>query len=587
MIQGEKDRARILREKAEASAAQRQSEMPELSVEEARRLVHELQVHQIELEIQNEELRRIMADLEHSRNQFSLLFHRAPVGYLVLDDVGLVHEVNETFCRMVSQHRNQLIGNPFSECMEGDDRGVFLARYRALFRNPTGKSLEALILRAQGPAFYAQMEAAVFGTPLEGRREAKAPLLLLAVTDITERKWAEDKRLQLERQMQQTQKLESLGVLAGGIAHDFNNLLTIVLGNASLALDELPQLSPARDSLQAIEKTSLRAAELCRQMLAYSGKGRFVIENIRLDDLIGEMISLFKASISKKAILNLNLKESLPPMRGDPSQIRQVVMNLVINASEAIGERSGVVTVSTGIMECAHDYLAEGYLDENLAEGTYVWLEISDTGCGMDHETQRRIFEPFFTTKFTGRGLGLSAVLGIVRGHRGTLRVYSEPGRGTTFKVLFPVVQEKRTSVVQPSVKSGEWKGVGTVLLVDDEESVRSLGARMLERIGFQTLIATDGQEALELYETRGKDIVLVLLDLTMPYMDGEEAFRQLRRTNPRVRVVMTSGYTEAEIAPRFAGKRLCCFLQKPYTLDTLTVCLRDALGEDPAAVED
>ncbi|MCB1770269.1 MAG: response regulator [Candidatus Competibacteraceae bacterium] len=584
MTEDEKDRARILREKAEASAARRQPEMPELSVEDARRLVHELQVHQIELEIQNEELRRIMADLEQSRNQFSLLFHRAPVGYLVLDEVGLIHEVNETFCRMVNRHRNQLIDNPFSECMEGDDRGVFLARYRALFRSPTGKSLEALILRAQGPAFYAQMEGAVFSTPLEGRREKNDSLLLLAVTDITERKWAEDKRLQLERQMQQTQKLESLGVLAGGIAHDFNNLLTIVLGNASLALDELPPLSPAHDSLRAIEKTSLRAAELCRQMLAYSGKGRFIIENIRLDDLIGEMISLFKASISKKAILNLNLKESLPPMRGDPSQIRQVVMNLVINASEAIGERSGVVTVSTGIMECPHDYLAEGYLDENLSEGTYVWLEISDTGCGMDHETQRRIFEPFFTTKFTGRGLGLSAVLGIVRGHRGTLRVYSEPGRGTTFKVLFPAVQEKRAPAVQPSVKSGDWKGVGTVLLVDDEESVRSLGTRMLERIGFQTLVATDGQEALELYETRSEDIVLVLLDLTMPYMDGEEAFRQLRRINPKVRVVMTSGYTETEIAPRFAGKRLCGFLQKPYTLDTLTVCLRDALGEDPAA---
>ncbi|MCP5159220.1 MAG: response regulator [Gammaproteobacteria bacterium] len=582
MTQDEKDRARILRKKAEASAKQHQSDIPELSVEDARRLVHELQVHQIELEIQNEELRRIMADLEQSRNQFSLLFHRAPVGYLVLDEVGLIHEVNETFCRMVSQHRNQLISNPFSECMEGDDRGVFLARYRALFKNPTGKSLEALILRAQGPAFYAQMEGAVFSTPLEGERhrEKNAPLLLLAVTDITERKWAEDKRLQLERQMQQTQKLESLGVLAGGIAHDFNNLLTIVLGNASLALDELPPLSPARDSLRAIEKTSLRAAELCRQMLAYSGKGRFIIENIRLDDLIGEMVSLFKASISKKAILNLNLKESLPPMRGDPSQIRQVVMNLVINASEAIGERSGVITISTGIMECTHDYLSEAYLDENLAEGTYVWLEISDTGCGMDQETRRRIFEPFFTTKFTGRGLGLSAVLGIVRGHRGTLRVYSEPSRGTTFKILFPAVPEKPAPVVRPSIKSGEWKGVGTVLLVDDEESVRSLGTRMLERIGFQTVVASDGQEALELYETQSADIVLVLLDLTMPYMDGEEAFRQLRQLNPNVRVVMTSGYTETEIAPRFAGKRLFGFLQKPYTLDTLTLCLRNALGD-------
>jgi len=581
MTQDEQDRARILREKAEASAAQRQSEMPELSFEDTRRLVHELQVHQIELEIQNEELRRIMADLEQSRNQFSLLFHQAPVGYLALDEVGLIHEVNETFCRMVNHRRNQLINSPFSECMEGDGRSVFLARYRAFFKNPAGKSLEALILRAQGPAFYAQMEGAVFNAPLEGRREKGAPLLLLAVTDITERKWAEDKRLQLERQMQQNQKLESLGVLAGGIAHDFNNLLTIVLGNASLALDELPPMSPAKESLRAIEKTSLRAAELCRQMLAYSGKGRFVIENIMINDLIGEMVSLFKVSISKKAVLNLNLRESLPPMRGDPSQLRQVIMNLVINASEAIGEDSGVITISTGIMECTQDYLSEAYLDEKPAEGTYVWLEVSDTGCGMDQEAQRRIFEPFFTTKFTGRGLGLSAVLGIVRGHRGVLHVYSELDRGTTFKVLFPAIQGKRSSVPQPSAKPGEWKGTGTVLLVDDEESVRSLGTRMLERIGFQTLVATNGQEALELYRVRGEDISLVLLDLTMPRMDGEEAFRQLRRINPEVRVVMTSGYTEMEVEPRFAGKRLYGFLQKPYTLDALTACLRDALSDE------
>jgi len=206
---------------------------------------------------------------------------------------------------------------------------------------------------------------------------------------------------------------------------------------------------------------------------------------------------------------------------------------------------------------------------------------VRNFGSGMDYETQQRIFEPFFTTKFTGRGLGLSAVLGIVRGHRGALRVYSEPGQGTTFKVLFPIAQKKRKSVVQPNIKPSEWRGVGTVLLVDDEESVRSLGTRMLERIGFQSLVATDGQEALELYEARSKDIVLVLLDLTMPCMDGEEAFQHLRKINSKVRVVMTSGYTETEIAPRFAGKRLCGFLQKPYTLDTLTMCLRDVLGSN------
>jgi len=579
MTQDKRGEASILREKAEASAARRGSEKLEFSAESPEKLMHELQVHQIELEIQNEELRRILSELEHSRNQFSLLFHQAPIGYLVLNDVGLIHEVNETFCRMVNSKRARLIGSPFSECMEGDDRGVFLARYRAFFGNPAGKNLEALILRVEGPAFYAHMEGTLINTALTTQGQG-TPLLYLAVTDITARKWAEEKRLQLERQMQQTQKLESLGVLAGGIAHDFNNLLTVILGNASLAIDELPPITPARDSLVAIEETSLRAAELCRQMLAYSGKGQCIIENIRLRDLIGEMVSLLKASIGKKAIFNLNLKDSLPLLRGDPSQIRQVIMNLVINGSEALGEHGGAITISTGVMDCSREYLTEAFLDESLTDGSYVWLEVSDTGCGMDKDIQRRIFEPFFTTKFTGRGLGLSAVLGIVRGHKGALKVYSEPGRGTTFKVLFPAVsEEKALAGRNQTVKSSPWKGSGTILLVDDEESVRVMGTRMLERVGFEVLTAADGREALELFQQRREQIVLVLLDLTMPDLDGEETFRELRRMAPRVRVLMSSGYTESEIAPRFAGKRLSGFLQKPYTLEALTQSLQSALA--------
>ena len=575
-----------LRERAEASAAPWPPELPELTDDAARRLVHELQVHQIELEIQNEELRRLMADLEQSRNQFFRLFHRAPIGYVVLDEVGLIHEVNETFCQMVRQSRHPLIGRPFADVLNSsEDRGVFLGRYRALFRRPAGKILEARIQCVQGPAFYAQLEGAILETPLDGPRERGAPLLMLAVTDITARKAAEEQRWQLEQQMQQTQKLESLGVLAGGIAHDFNNLLTVILGNASLALDELPSMSPARDSLRVIEKTALRAAELCRQMLAYSGQGRFVIETIHLDELICEMASLFKSSLPKKATLDLNLADALPPLRGDPSQIRQVVMNLVINAAEALGDRSGVVTVSTGAMQCRPDDLAGAYREERLTEGMYVWLEVSDTGCGMNSETQRRVFEPFFTTKFTGRGLGLSAVLGIVRGHQGALQVASTPGQGTTFKVLFPAAPPVGPqSASPPRAPLGAWQGMGIVLLVDDEDSVRTLGARMLERIGFQVLVASDGQEALELYQVRQGEIVLVLLDLTMPYMDGEETFQQLRCFDPQVRVVMTSGYTETEMALRFTGQPRCGFLQKPYTLEGLTRCLREALGESSEA---
>jgi CheY-like chemotaxis protein len=371
-------------------------------------------------------------------------------------------------------------------------------------------------------------------------------------------------------------------VLAGGIAHDFNNLLAIILGNASLALDELPPMSSVRDSLRVIEKTSLRAAELCRQMLAYSGKCLFVNQPIRLKELIEEMVSLLKSSISKKAVLNLKLGERLPPLRGDPSQIGQVLMNLVINASEAVGDHNGVITISTGVSNCSRQNLRGVYLDETWTEGRYVWLEVADTGCGMAPETQQRIFEPFFTTKFTGRGLGLSAVLGIVRGHKGMLKVESQPGQGATFTVFFPASREEAALTGRDGGLSSEtWKGTGTILLADDEESVRTMGKRMLRRLGFEVLTAVDGREALEIYHAQREEIKLVLLDLTMPCMDGEETLDELRRIDPEIRVVMSSGYSEGEIAARFAGKRLAGFLQKPYALYELAQCLRRALADD------
>ena len=240
--------------------------------------------------------------------------------------------------------------------------------------------------------------------------------------------------------MQQAQKLESLGVLAGGIAHDFNNLLMVVLGHAELALGGIPPMSPARGSLIEISTAAQRAADLCQQMLAYAGKASFALERVGLGDLVEEMADLLKTTISKKAILTLNLEKDLPPVEADPSQIRQIVMNLITNASEAIGDRSGVITVSVGATRCRREAPARDRTDDDIAPGLYVHLEVTDTGSGMDAETRARIFEPFFTTKFTGRGLGLAAVLGIVRAYKGALTVYSEPGKGTTFKVLFPAL---------------------------------------------------------------------------------------------------------------------------------------------------
>ena len=420
--------------------------------------------------------------------------------------------------------------------------------------------------RKDGEPFW--VEVSLTRAEIEG-----APRVIAVVRDIGE-------RVRLEEQMRQVQKLESLGVLAGGIAHDFNNLLMAILGNADLALAGLSPLAPGREHIEAIETTARRAAELCRQMLAYSGRGKFVIESIDLNALVEEMIHMLQVSISKKVVLKVNRADNLPRLAGDPGQIRQVVMNLVINGSEAIGERSGVVSISTGAMDCDAAYLEETFGEDGLAAGTYVFLEVADTGCGMDEETMERIFDPFFTTKFTGRGLGLAAVLGIVRGHKGAIRVYSEKGRGTTFKLLFPAAAVPAAEERTPAGAAAVDGGGRLVLVVDDEPTVRAVAAKMFECLGFAVLTAADGAEALEIFAERGEEIWCVLLDLTMPRMDGEETFRELRRLKKDVRVLMASGYNEQEVSQRFVGKGLAGFIQKPFQLKELREALARLMGD-------
>jgi PAS domain S-box-containing protein len=400
--------------------------------------------------------------------------------------------------------------------------------------------------------------------------------------DITEHKRVEDERHVMERKFQETQKLESLGVLAGGIAHDFNNLLTGILGNASLARMELATASPLHSYLEQIEMSSQRAAELCKQMLAYSGKGRFIIQRIDLGALVKETLHLIQMSISKKAVLNLNLGENLPTVMGDSTQIRQIIMNLVMNASDALGEKSGLISITTSSVHADRRYLADLIGAIDLAAGNYVVLEVTDNGCGMTNATKAKIFEPFFTTKFTGRGLGLAAVLGIVRGHKGALSVYTEVGRGSTFKLLLPAAGAATSDGKTETLAAPVWRGQGTVLVIDDEESVRMVSSRMLKALGFEVLTASDGEQGLKVFREQGETIAAVLLDLTMPRMDGEEAFREIRRIRPEACVILMSGFNEQEAAARFIGKGLAGFVQKPFTAEELSQRLA-AFGQAPA----
>jgi PAS domain S-box-containing protein len=433
-----------------------------------------------------------------------------------------------------------------------------------------GSEYDLRIVRPDGETRWLTVRGAVL------RDDAGQPIRRLGtVMDITAEHLAEEEKARIERKLQETQKLESLGVLAGGIAHDFNNLLTGILGNASLARLDVPPTSPVQTSLEQIELVAQRAADLCKQMLAYSGKGRFIVQRLDLSVLVRDTADLLRLSISKNSVLKFSLEAGLPAINADATQMRQILMNLIINASEAIGENSGVITITTGVMNADRAYLTEAFLSPNIPEGDYVFLEVSDNGSGMDAETRARIFDPFFTTKFTGRGLGLAAVLGIVRGHQGALKVYSELGKGTTFKLLLPRTEGSAERLPTRHDASRAWRGAGTILVVDDEDSVRSVASRMLSALGFHVLTASNGCEALEVFFPHRDEIVGVLLDLTMPQLDGAATFTELRRMKPDIRVILMSGFNEQDAINRFAGKGLAGFVQKPFKAETLQAKLR------------
>ena len=519
-----------------------------------------------------EALQRKTEELEERQQLLAGIFRAAPVG-IGMSILRVIKESNHRLSEMTGYSREELLDMPTRRFYATEEEYARVGRILGESEDTQGVGfVETRWLKKDGSFIDIFMGTA----PLSPGNRAVG--VSFTVLDITERRRAEAERQALELRMLQTQKLESLGVLAGGIAHDFNNILMAVLGHADLAQGALPPASPARENIMEIEKAARRAADLCRQMLAYSGKGRFVIASLDINDVVHEMEEMLLVSMSKKAALRFSFSPGIPPVEADATQLRQIVMNLVINASEALQEAPGVISLSTGTITCDRAYLRSLSLEEGLPEGRYVFLEVADTGKGMGPETQKRIFEPFFTTKFTGRGLGLAAVLGIVRGHKGGIKVYSEEGKGSTFKILFPAGSGPVTPAEAP-LRAGKWRGSGAILLADDEESVRNVGRQMLERLGFTVLLATNGRHAIEVFTAHRNQVTCILMDLTMPEMDGEEAFREIRRIDPHVPVLLSSGYNEQEAVQRFVGKGLAGFLQKPYQLAMLEKKLRDVFS--------
>jgi PAS domain S-box-containing protein len=458
------------------------------------------------------------------------------------------------------------------ERIHPDDRAAVRQSLDAALAGANGGAYhgEFRIVRSGGAERWVTSHGRVF---FEG--EQRRPARFVGVNmDITEHRRDEEA-------LRQSQKLESIGLLAAGIAHDFNNLLVGVVGNASLAKQMISTDNPVSELLDSIEQSGEHAAHLTRQMLAYSGQGRFIVEPHDLSALARETCGLVKTSIPPQVTLRFDLPAALPPVEADRAQIQQVFMNLVLNAAEAIGNNQGEVSVSTGIREVDEAFIRNRVEAADLRPGQFVFLEVRDTGCGMDSATRARIFDPFFSTKFTGRGLGLAAVAGIVRGHRGAILVSSAPGSGSCFTVLFPAAGRIATPTLEMSSEL-RLDGEGTVLVVDDEDLVRGLAKKVLERNGYTVLEADSGASAIEIAKQHPGDIAAILLDLSMPGLSGADAMQQMREARPSVKVLVSSGYAEEEAMRLFQGQPVSGFIQKPYTSTALAEKVKSVIGPCP-----
>jgi PAS domain S-box-containing protein len=447
-----------------------------------------------------------------------------------------------------------------------NDRGAVATAFSRLFESRLPVEFLARLRHRDGSWRFIEVRARPYETS-EGELHAVA-----VGRDVTERRRHEEEQARFEEQLRQKQKLEGLGILASGVAHDFNNLLTSVLGNAQLVLMALPDRAPERECLQRVLTAGKRAAELTHQLSTYAGGGKPTFQAVDLCKLVEEMADLLRVSVSKKVALRSALPGNLPTIEGDRTQLSQMLMNLILNASESIGEREGTVRLEAGSLHVDEAFRADAVLGQELREREHVFVRVSDDGPGMDAETQRSIFDPFYTTKFVGRGLGLAVVLGIVRSHRGAIRVQSATGRGTSFTIVFPSASHHtvpQTPALEPRPRSPTGE---TILVVDDEPEVREVATRMLEWLGFRVRTACDGVDAVEAFRAQADEIDAVLLDLAMPRMSGDEALDEIRRLRPDACVVLMTGYdaTQQQGQTREAAP----FLRKPFDAQELAEIL-------------
>lgn len=473
---------------------------------------------------------------------------------------------------LAAEGPEDVIGTSVFDYIHADDHKQVSDRIRQMSETGRPASVEEVrLIRRDGDEITVKLQ----GGPVVV--DGKSAFLVTA-EDTSERRQLDQEHNELKAQLEHAQRLESLGVLAGGIAHDFNNLLAAIMGNAELARDMIGGESPADAYIENIVGTCDHAAELCKQMLAYAGKGSYELEVLDINEMVRSMGKLIRASVGDNIVLKIKLDPRLPGVEGDLAQIQQLILNFIVNSADAIGTETGEIKLSSGARYMQREALDKLYHGAELPEGEYVVIEVRDNGIGMDPATQAKIFDPFFTTKVTGSGLGLSAVLGIVQGHHGAIQLFSAPGKGTAFRVYLPSTDQSVKEQMVTTVEVEAWRGAGSVLVVDDDLRVRSVAASFVEKLDFDVLTADDGREGVEQFRKHHDKLKAVLLDMTMPVMGGAEAMLGMREIDKTVPIILVSGYSEVEAGKLIAGDRPDGFLQKPFKAKALKSVLYEVM---------
>jgi PAS domain S-box-containing protein len=560
-----------LRRRAEVMAGEKAAQSPEnleaLSPEEVRRTLHELRVHQIELEMQNEELRRAQVELDAARARYFDLYDMAPVGYCTISEQGLILEANLTAAGLLGVARGALVRQPITRFIFQEDQDIYYRRRKQLFETGEPQASDLRMVRTDGSAFWVLLEATLV------QDAGGVPVCRAVISDITERKRAGEEREKLQAQLAQAQKMETIGRLAGGVAHDFNNLLTVINGYSVLALRRLPPADPLFHDLTEVLHAGERAAGLVRQLLAFSRKQVLHPEVLGLNATVGDMEKMLRRLVGEDIEIVVRLDPAVAPALVDRRQIEQVILNLAVNARDAM-PGGGTLTLETGQRRlegvCATCH-------QQIRPGTYLELTVRDTGMGMDQQTLENVFEPFFTTKGAGRGtgLGLSTVQGIVIQSGGHIVVESEPGQGSAFHVYLPVAERPAPAPgpLPPAEADG---GAETILLVEDHEEVRRFIAAILSGYGYRVVDTGDAEQALNLCAAQPVD--LLITDVVMPKMSGVELARRARLCRAGLRTLFISGYSAVTHERKWESLQEASFLQKPFSPEALAKKVREAL---------